>query len=65
MVLLQSVEQQQRLDLQFDGANAAKHAGIDAENRGGQQLNELTTLIPTVGDGRCLKHTRNEQSNVD
>ena len=37
-----------------------KRAGIDVENRAGQQKKEHGSY-PTVDDGRHLKHTRNEQ----
>ena len=56
---------QQALGIHFDETDAAKCATIDSENRGGQQQKELTALIPTVGDDRQLKTTRQEQSNVD
>ena len=36
-----------------------------SENRGGQQREKPTTLIPIVGDGHFLKTTRDEQSEKE
>ena len=58
-------QKQQALDLQFDGSDATKHAANVTENRGSQQWKEPTALIPTLGDGRQLKHTHNEKISVD
>ena len=71
MALLQNVEatihhkKQQALDLHFDGSDATKHAPNVTKNRSGQQWKEPAALIPTVGDGRQLKHACNELAKQD
>ena len=42
-------------------SDAAKRAVVDVENKTGQQRKEHAALIPIVGDGRLLKHARNDQ----
>ena len=71
MALLKNVEvathhdDQQALDVCFDGQRTAKRTSNAAENRGGRQREKPTALIPIVGAGRQLNHARNELAKQD
>ena len=47
--------------LQFDGSDASKRATNAVENRDSEQGKEPTALILTIGGGRQVKCTLNEQ----
>ena len=65
MALLQDVEttthhkQQQTLDLHFDGSDNNKTCSERCIEQRRPAAEENRALIPTVGDGRRLKRTRN------
>ena len=71
MALLQNVkaaihhEQQQALDLHFDGLDNSRTCNERCSEQRRPAAEKNQALIPTVGDGLHLKHTRDELISVD